>query len=318
MHYRKALFRITVTVIILLFFSGCRVDPTRFYPETKTDLKREKSDFKFVHIGGVSRSKNIRIKNFIKDTVKKNGEKIVVFSADGTLLPVIPCSVAEQAMQEYSEKHPNWKPDLTEKMEKQDRNSIEYINNGAIFWSGLRAKEVEQIGYNTFIKHYQFYSQIYDLIGNLKNNNYEIWVVTSAPEILYQKFISEYLNIPKNRVLGAKTVINKEGILTDKLIRPYMGLKGKCNAVKTFIKHDPLLVAGSNAEDAELINLAEAIKIAVNPDSKNPIELFNNVTLEVYAVKHQWIILDFFYKPDENLSGTDKGKLDPNAPIEIY
>lgn len=98
---------------------------------------------------------------------------------------------------------------------------MDYVKRRISFLSGLSTNEVQNIGEEMFHKKYEkkFYPEMKQLVANLEDYSFEIWVVTASPEILYQQFVSENMGIPKNRILGVKSVIHK-GNLTGTLVQP--------------------------------------------------------------------------------------------------
>ena len=42
------------------------------------------------------------------------------------------------------------------------------------------------------------------LIANLKEYGFEVWILTASPELLYQKFVAEEFGIPSINVAGSQ------------------------------------------------------------------------------------------------------------------
>ena len=103
------------------------------------------------------------------------------------------------------------------------------------------------------------------LIANLKEYGFEIWILTASPEFLYQKFLSEELGIPEVNILGMKSVV-VDGVLTNEIVLPIPQDDGKANVIPTFIKTRPLVVGGNSRGDMDMLNQSCGLKIVVNPD----------------------------------------------------
>ena len=316
MKINKLLILMSILCSVCLI-SSCVFDPSKFYPVPESE-KYIEPDFRFSYIEGLPNTLNKELRNLVKSTAKYNGRKIAIFSVDGALLNQTPYYAADEAVYSYAKKHPDWKPDLIDKMLKEDKNGKEYITDRALYWSGLSTEQVEDIGYEVLRKHYFFYPQIYSLVANLKTNNFEIWVITSSPEVLYQKLLAEYLSIPKNRIIGTKTVIDNN-ILSEKIIPPILLKNGKKEAVETFIKATPMIVVGHSYADVNMINCSKNIRIVINPDNKIKHKSLNNMCIDEYAVKNNWTILDIKDIPTERSAGMVSGKynIKQNEKIDV-
>ena len=57
----------------------------------------------------------------------------------------------------------------------------------------MTPEEVAKLGYDCYVESYQgkFYPEMKQLIANLKEYGFEVWILTASPEFLYQKFLSE-------------------------------------------------------------------------------------------------------------------------------
>jgi phosphoserine phosphatase len=105
------------------------------------------------------------------------------------------------------------------------------------------------------------------LIANLKEYGFEVWILTASPEILYQKFVAEEFGISNIYVVGAKCVI-KNGVTTGEIIPPIPQDDGKAHTIETFIKAAPLIVGGNSRGDMDMINESTGLKMVVNPDDE--------------------------------------------------
>lgn len=144
------------------------------------------------------------------------------------------------------------------------------------------------IGYDCYHETYadKFYPEMKELIANLKEYGFEVWVLTASPEILYQKFVAEELGIPVVNILGAKCVV-KNGKTTDEIILPIPQDDGKAHTIETYIKTKPLIVAGNSRGDMDMLNESVGLKIIVNPDDKT-VRGYKDGPMNGYTVKSYW------------------------------
>jgi len=239
---------------------------------------------------------NLRIEHFLNTTKIRNTRKVAVFDCDGTLLGQSPYYLADESLLAYAEKNYAGKNDEVSKNKmkiidtllKGDNEGTEYVRRRINFLSGLRAKDVEEIGENCFEEKYahKFYPEMQELIANLQAYGFEIWVVTASPEILYQCFVSEYLGIPRNRILGVKSVISGNKV-TNQIVNPIPQNYGKAQAIQTFIKVKPLFVAGNSRGDMEMMQESIGLKLIVNPDDKKIVNAAAD-NLKGYTLKSYW------------------------------
>lgn len=120
------------------------------------------------------------------------------------------------------------------------------------------------------------------LLANLKDYDFEIWVVSASPELLYQRFVAEQLGVPEDRILGVKSLVTADGIVTDQLVYPVSQDNGKAEVVNTFIKAKPLFAGGNSRGDMELMNTSVGLKMIVNPDDKKVEKEMDNKTVKQY------------------------------------
>jgi phosphoserine phosphatase len=219
---------------------------------------------------------NNRIENFLDSTKSHPGRKVAVFDCDGTVFGQVPYYLADEALYQYADEVLKKSSDETaieklailDRMVKHGDNvSKPYVEDRVHFLAGLTPEEIENIGYDCYVKSYQgkFYPEMKELIENLKEFGFEVWIITASPEILYQKFVALELGIPVVNVIGVKSVA-KEGVTTGEIIPPIPQDDGKAHAIETFIKARPLIVGGNSRGDMDMINESSGLKIIVNPD----------------------------------------------------
>ncbi|PQL94718.1 haloacid dehalogenase-like hydrolase [Apibacter adventoris] len=248
-------------------------------------------------IYGFSDEINQRLESFLNSTLTKTERKVAVFDCDGTLLGQSPFYLSEEAIYSYAKDNYYGKTDAKskEKMKYIDelihpKEEYGYLQNSLNFLSGMSPYEIEQIGMNTYQQKFQgkFYPEMKQLLANLKEYGFEIWVVTASTELLYQGFINYELGIPKERIIGMKSVISSDNKVTNKLIIPYPQDNGKAEAINTYIKTLPMIVGGNSRGDMEMMNLATDLKIIVNPDNLKVEKGKYSGAMNGYTVKEYW------------------------------
>jgi phosphoserine phosphatase len=228
------------------------------------------------HISGWSQEINDQIESFLNTTVTMNIRKVAVFDSDGTTFGQVPHYLADEALYRYADNVLKEKKDreAREKLKILDRmvkdgNNVgkPYVEDRVHFLAGLSPEEIETIGYECYRESYQnkTYPEMKQLVANLKEYGFEVYILTASPEILYQKFVSEEYGIPVTNVVGAKCVV-KEGVTTGEIIPPIPQDDGKAHTIETFIKARPLIVGGNSRGDMDMLNESVGLKIVVNPD----------------------------------------------------
>jgi phosphoserine phosphatase len=259
----------------------------------------------FHKISGWNEWVNNELESFLDGTRIIKNRKVAVFDCDGTLLGQSPYYLADEALYTYAEQKYSGKEDSLSLAKMMVIDSLlhgnnvgkDYIQRRISFLSGLSTTEVERIGEEMFHEKYErkFYPEMKQLLANLENYGFEIWVVTASPEILYQKFVSENMGIPMNRIIGVKSVIH-DGKVTRTLVQPVPQDDGKADAIQTFIKARPLFVAGNSRGDLEMMNESVGLKMIINPDDSKKMQNeeeteLNGLTLKQYWQDHKALIV---------------------------
>lgn len=248
--------------------------------------------YSYKPIKGFSNETNDQLEAFFDSTVPMKTRKVAVFDCDGTLFGQVPYYLADEALYDFAKKNYAGKTDKTskEKMKIVDQLlhgnnvGVEYVQNRIKFLSGLTPEEIQTIGNDMFHEKYQnkMYPEMKQLLENLKDYDFEIWVVSASPESLYQRFVAEQLGIPEDRILGVRSLVTAEGVTTDQLVFPVPQDNGKAEVVNTFIKAKPLFAAGNSRGDMELMNTSVGLKMIVNPDDKKVEKEMDNKTVKQY------------------------------------
>ncbi len=248
-------------------------------------------------ISGWSDEINERIESFLNTTLTMNHRKVAVFDGDGTVIGQAPHYLADEALYRYADKNYKGRKDAfaREKMAilnrmVEDGNNVgkAYVEDRVHFLAGMTPDEIMNMGYECYTDAYQgkFYPEMKQLIANLKEYGFEVWILTASPELLYQKFLSEELGLPDTNIIGVKSVV-ANGLLTDDIILPIPQDDGKANVIPTFIKTRPLIVGGNSRGDMDMLNQSCGLKIVVNPDDET-IRGEKDGPMKGYTVKQYW------------------------------
>jgi phosphoserine phosphatase len=248
-------------------------------------------------IPGWSAKINSRIENFLNATLTTPGRKVAVFDGDGTVFGQAPYYLADEALYAYADDVYKGRTDKEAKaklaildamVENGDNVGKRYVEDRVHFLSGLTVEEIEEMGVTYYRRSYpgKMYPEMKALIANLQAYGFEVWILTASPELLYQKFLSEELNIPVTQVVGAKCVV-KNGRTVDEIIFPIPQDDGKAASVETFIKARPLIVGGNSRGDMDMINLSQGLKIVVNPDDET-VRGAEDGPMSGHTVKSYW------------------------------
>lgn len=232
---------------------------------------------KFTQIKGWPNEVNKRIETFLKAKKNYNGRKVAVFDCDGTVFGQVPYYLADEALYMFADENYKGKTDsislaklaiLNRMVKNGDNVGKEYVEDRVHFLSGLTADQIRQIGADCYQKSYKgrIYPEMKELVANLKKFGFEVWILTASPELLYQKFVSEELNIPMLNIVGVKSVV-ENGIASGDVILPIPQDDGKGYTIETFIQTTPLIVGGNSRGDLDMLNLSSGLKIVVNPDN---------------------------------------------------
>ena len=271
---RLKIFRSSLFVLLILFiFIGCSSDKIVFQP-----------------INGFSEKANDQLEQFLINTQNESGRKIAVFDGDGTVLGQTPHYLADECMYQYAKEHPNYKPQLIEKMKSQSNVSLPYVQNRIHFIAGKSLQFYRDLGEECFKKYYsnKIFESMRELTNLLKKNGFEIWIVTASPEGMYQQFLSVEFQIPITHIVGVKSVI-RNGIITDDIVIPVPQDHGKKEAIETFVQDVPLLVAGNSRGDKEMIEFSRGLKMIVNPDEH--IAHDQTESIADYAKRNDWLVV---------------------------
>jgi len=247
------------------------------------------SSYTFYCIPDFSKKTNETLKQFLIQNQKYNKRKVAVFDGDGTVMGQVPHYLADECLYETAKKYPLKKKHVINRMKKISNVSLPYVQDRVFFFEGDRLEDIRDLGNDCFKRHYKnkIYSPIKKLIGLLKKNGFEIWIVTASPEALYQKFLSRAFDIPITNIIGVKSVIHG-GKITNRIVKPVPQDHGKKEAIETFVQEVPLFVAGNSRGDKEMIEFSKGLRMIINPDEH--VASDQKESIADYAKKNNWLI----------------------------
>lgn len=250
----------------------------------------------YTEIKGWNVEVNQELESFLNSTKIIKERKVAVFDFDGTLFGQVPHYLADEAVYQYAKDQYEGRKDslavaklaIIDKLATGNNVGTSYVKRRIDFLSGLTVEEVEQIGKQSFHEKFQLkiYPEMRELLAILQDFDFEIWVLTASPELLYQGFAHESLGIPKDRILGVKSVV-RDGIVTDQIVHPVPQDGGKADAIQTFIKARPSFVGG-NSRGMEMMNESVGIKLIVNPDDEKIEKGREAGDMDGFTVKKYW------------------------------
>ena len=234
-------------------------------------------------------STNQALKEFFDRTASEKGRKVAVFDGDGTVLGQVPHYLADECLYAEAKKHPEKKPQIIQHMRPLSNVSIPYVKDRVFFFEGDTLETVRNLGVECFHRDYagKIYEPMRKLISQLKENGFEIWIITASPEALYQKFLSEEFHIPITNIVGVKPILHG-GRFTSRIVEPVPQDEGKKEAIETFVQEQPLLAAGNSRGDREMIEFSRDIRMIINPDEHR--EQGETTSVADYAKSHNWLI----------------------------
>jgi phosphoserine phosphatase len=243
----------------------------------------------FKPISGFSDETNIRIEKFLKDTATEKGRKVAVFDGDGTVFGQAPHYLADECMYDIALKNPAQNPHVIKEIVKHSNVSLPYVQMRVHFFKGVTAESLRDAGDRCFRELYsdKIYPQMKQLTALLKNNGFEVWIVTASPELMYQRFLSRELGIPATNIVGVKSVIHG-GVITDEIVKPVPQDHGKKEAIETFVQEVPLFSGGNSRGDKEMIEYSRGIRMIINPDEFTAPD--QKESIAEYARRNGWLI----------------------------
>lgn len=191
--------------------------------------------YEFKPIKGFQDKTNSQIEAFLESTVPMKTRKVAVFDCDGTLFGQAPYYLADEALYDYAKRTYAGKTDAKSKEKMQivdsllhgDNVGVDFVQNRVRFLSGMTADEVQALGNEMFHEKYQnkMYPEMKQLIANLENFGFEVWILSASPELLYQRFCAEQLGLPEDRILGVKSRVERVILSPTNLSIPFLRMR---------------------------------------------------------------------------------------------
>lgn len=243
----------------------------------------------FEPVDGFSDRTNRELELFLKRTAAERGRKIAVFDGDGTVIGQAPHYLADECLFRVALENPLKKPDIIRRMRPLSNVSPEYVQLRVRFFEGDTVRSLEELGDRCFRAYYKdkIFRPMRDLIRLLKNNGFEVWIITASPEAMYRPFLSRALGIPVTGVIGVKSVVHG-GRITGTMVLPIPQDHGKKEAVETFVQEAPLFAAGNSRGDREMIEYSRGMRMIINPDEH--VEAGETESIASYARRSGWLV----------------------------
>lgn len=108
------------------------------------------------------------------------------------------------------------------------------------------------------------------LLKTLVESGFDVFIVTASPEWLIQTFALE-VQLPRENVLGIRTVVDRDGRLTPQIAPPVTYREGKVAAIRTRIApggRRPVLAVGDAETDWEMLDEASHLAVLIDRASE--------------------------------------------------
>jgi phosphoserine phosphatase len=248
-----------------------------------------KRPYLFQPVPGFSDATNIALEQFLLKTRDEKGRRVAVFDGDGTTIGQAPHYLADECLYRAALEEPGRRPDLVRRMMSLSNVSMEYVQMRVLFFEGDTVQSLRDRGEECFQRYYgdKIFAPMKSLIELLKQNGFEIWIVSASPEAMYQQFMGKAFGIPMTNVIGVKSIV-RGGRITSEIVRPVPQDRGKKEAVETFVQEVPLFAAGNSRGDREMIEFSRGIRMIINPDEH--VERGETESVASYARRNRWLI----------------------------
>lgn len=193
-------------------------------------------------------------------------------------------------------------------------------------WNPPSKQTVGSMSMNGYVR---IYSQIDDLIGVLKENGFDVWILTASPQYVVDA-ISHHVGVDPDHVIGIRSVVANGKLTTDLQDcggAPKNSLitfdEGKRCWINKVIWHEtdpvkqlaqnvaakrPVLVAGDSDTDIAMLKDATALKIVLN---RAKVQTVCNAYQSLEKKDGRWFVQPMFLHPN-----AQKGEVDcPAAKI---
>jgi phosphoserine phosphatase len=132
--------------------------------------------------------------------------------------------------------------------------------------AGMKETKVKRLATQYFrtVHQHRIYRPMVNLIVSLQRLGIEPWVVSGSPYWVVAAG-ARLLGIPSKRVIGLSVEVDRNGRLTDQVVRPVPWKHGKAKRILLDIKKNPVLAAGNSFGDIQMLKIASEYPMVVNP-----------------------------------------------------
>ncbi len=159
---------------------------------------------------------------------------------------------------------------------------------------GLTVEQVRAWAGQTFRQHpLEVFADIFDLLERFRDRGLEIWVVTASVQWVVEAGAALY-GLPVTGVLGVRTEVDPQGLITDAPATPVTWREGKAEALlqkKAGVR--PLFSAGNTLGDAAMMEISETPPLALHSHQAGGRLQVEERQLQELAKKKGWLTHSF-------------------------
>lgn len=134
------------------------------------------------------------------------------------------------------------------------------------------------------------------LVKKLKEEGFEIWVISASPWWMVVAAAQEYYGVPPERVLAARTKVDAQGILFSNMLYDVPFRETKVTALQRFVCAQPHMVAGNSMGDWSLLHQSLWLSLVIH--GQNPSEPYFDSEVKLLEKVQS-------HYPNEVLAGED-------------
>lgn len=134
------------------------------------------------------------------------------------------------------------------------------------------------------------------LVKKLKEEGFEIWVISASPWWMVVAAAQEYYGVPPERVLAARTKVDAQGILLSNMLYNVPFRETKVTALQRFVCAQPHMVAGNSMGDWSLLHQSLWLSLVIH--GQNPSEPYFDSEVKLLEKVQS-------HYPNEVLAGED-------------
>jgi phosphoserine phosphatase len=202
------------------------------------------------------------------------GGAVACFDADGTLWPgdvqeaILRALIAERRLLGVPYGERDAEDVFYEEYARLLRDApAQAILRGMTLLAGLDAAEVDARAAEIVAREFapNVYAEMVYFLGAVRELGYEPWIVSGTGE-RFVKMMAPVVGIDPARVIGLCTEVDARGRFGWQVEGDVPYGEGKVRCIAARIGRRPRLVAGNGRGDVEMLELAEGVALAVNPD----------------------------------------------------